>query len=124
MRISIIGAAVSWMTATACVPGPDELAAKDHDIDIAGRVPGASDDQLASVLAQVAYVKASNPDRADNFGQSVALSGDTLVVGAPSERSAATGINGNQADNSVARAGAVYVFVRDGQTWSQQAYIK
>ena len=39
-------------------------------------------------------------------------------------RSAATTINGNQEDNSAADAGAAYVFVRSGSTWTQQAYIK
>ena len=57
-------------------------------------------------------------------GISVAVSGDTVVVGAFSESSNATGINGNQDDNSAARAGAAYVFVRNGTTWSQQAYLK
>src|SRR5262249_56039698 len=40
------------------------------------------------------------------------------------EDSAATGINGDQGDNSMANSGAVYVFSRSGTTWSQQAYIK
>ena len=50
----------------------------------------------------------------DQFGFSVALSGDgnTLAVGATTEDSAATGINGNQADDSAQSAGAVYVFSR------------
>ena len=43
------------------------------------------------------------------FGTSVALSGDTLAVGADGEDSAATGVNGDQADNSAPEAGAVYV---------------
>lgn len=117
MRISIIGAAIFWMSATACVPGPDELPTK-------GLAPGDWDQHVASELAQVAYVKASNPDRADGFGGAVALSGDTMVVGAPGEDGATVGINGNQTDNSKGNAGAVYVFVRDGATWSQQAYLK
>jgi FG-GAP repeat protein len=45
-------------------------------------------------------------------------------VSAPYEDSAATGVNGNQADNSMPNAGAVYVFTRSGTTWSQQAYVK
>jgi hypothetical protein len=32
-----------------------------------------------------------------------------------------TGINGDQADNTARSAGAVYVFVRQGSTWTQQA---
>ena len=62
----------------------------------------------------------------DQFGFSLALSGDgaTLAVGALTEDGGATGINGNQADNSAASAGAVYVFTRTGRAWSQQAYVK
>ena len=75
---------------------------------------------------QQAYIKASNTDQSDHFGASVALSrdGNTLAVAAPWESSAATGINGNQNDNSLRQAGAVYVFTRAGAIWTQQAYIK
>jgi hypothetical protein len=74
--------------------------------------------------SQQAYIKASNTDASDRFGLAVALSGDTLAVGAPSEESNATGINGNQMDNSGLSAGAVYVFRRIDEIWTQQAYIK
>jgi hypothetical protein len=76
--------------------------------------------------AQQAYVKASNPGQNDHFGSSVALSrdGNTMAVAAHWEASAATGINGNQNDDSLPQAGAVYVFTRTGTTWTQQAYIK
>ncbi|MEA2747920.1 MAG: trimeric autotransporter adhesin [Myxococcales bacterium] len=75
---------------------------------------------------QEAYVKASNPGQGDWFGRAVALSGDgsRLAVGALNESSNATGINGNQADNSAYGAGAVYMFARSGTTWSQEAYVK
>ena len=75
---------------------------------------------------QQAYVKASNTDTGDIFGQGIALAGDggTLAVGAPGEASTATGIDGNQSNNTAMSAGAVYVFVRTGTTWTQQAYIK
>jgi hypothetical protein len=75
---------------------------------------------------QQAYIKASNPGLDDVFGYAIALSGDgnTLAVGAPLEDSAATGIDGNQNDETAMDAGAVYVFARTGTTWSQQAYIK
>ncbi|PYK69864.1 MAG: hypothetical protein DME45_00380 [Verrucomicrobia bacterium] len=75
-------------------------------------------------IAQQAYVKASNTDAGDLFGSSIAIFGDTVVVGAPNENSAATGINGNQSNNSAVNAGAAYVFVRNGSSWSQQAYLK
>src|SRR5206468_3153481 len=85
------------------------------------------------LLKQVAYIKASNAKIDDHFGNGgtleghgVALSGDgsTLAVGAPYESSGARGINGNQNDNSVYNAGAVYIFVQRNNNWSQQAYIK
>ncbi|BEP95043.1 hypothetical protein GmRootA79_34270 [Acidovorax sp. A79] len=75
---------------------------------------------------QQAYIKASNTDAGDVFGNALALSfdGSTLAVGAPQEASNATGINGNQADNTAWQAGAAYVYRRDGVTWSQRAYVK
>ncbi len=74
--------------------------------------------------SQQAYLKASNAAAGDWFGLSVAISGDTIVVGALQEDSAATAVNGNQADNSAIDSGAAYVFVRNGTTWTQQAYLK
>ena len=54
-------------------------------------------------IAQQAYLKASNTKAADEgegpgdqFGRWVAVSGDTVVVGANEESSSATGVNGNQ----------------------------
>ncbi len=79
----------------------------------------------SGVWSQQAYIKASNTDAEDVFGWSVALSGDTLAVGAQGEKSATTGIDGDQSDNSATEAGAVYVYTRDGAgVWSQQAYLK
>ena len=74
--------------------------------------------------AQQAYLKASNTGADDLFGHAVAISGDTVVVGAPQEDSSATGVNGNQASNTAPNSGAAYVFVRNGTTWTQQAYLK
>lgn len=70
---------------------------------------------------QQAKLIASNPDQHDNFGHSVAISGDAIVVGAPNEDSNGTG---GQADNSLSTAGAAYVFERSGTTWTQKAYLK
>jgi len=87
-------------------------------------------------LKQIAYLKASNPDVEDHFGcggvldghagWGIALSsdGNTMAVGAPHESSGAKGVNGNQSDNSMYGSGAVYVFVRNGGRWTQQAYVK
>jgi hypothetical protein len=80
----------------------------------------------SGIWSQQAYLKASNTGTMDVFGNTVALSadGNTLAVGAVSESSNATGINGNQADNSALASGAVYLFTRSASTWSQQAYLK
>jgi FG-GAP repeat len=91
--------------------------------------------RTGSTWSQQAYIKASNTGNAavgeayaegDQFGYAIALSsdGNTLAVGAIGEDSNATGINGNQDDNSANQSGAVYAFTRSGRTWSQQAYIK
>lgn len=76
--------------------------------------------------SQQAYVKASNTGAQDNFGYALALSddGNTLAVGAYFEDSAATVVGGNEADNTAANSGAVYVFAWDGAVWNQQAYVK
>jgi trimeric autotransporter adhesin len=73
---------------------------------------------------QDSYLKASNPDQGDDFGWSVSLSGPYLAAAAPFESSAATGTNGNQADNSAIQSGAVYLFVDNDGNWSQMAYLK
>ena len=90
--------------------------------------------RIGATWSHQAYVKASNTKAGDNFGWSVALSGDgnALAVGAYLENSAATGIDGNQTNdcgvaspfNCAADSGAVYVYARSAGTWSQQAYAK
>jgi hypothetical protein len=76
--------------------------------------------------AQQAYVKASNARQGANFGSGVVLSadGNTMAVSSHFESSASKGVNGNQDDQSIPQAGAVYVFSRTGTTWAQQAYLK
>jgi hypothetical protein len=97
----------------------------DNSASSAGAVYVFSRNQFG-VWGQRAYVKASNTGAFDEFGASLALSGDgnTLAVGAPAEDSAATGVGGNEVDNTASFAGAVYVFTRSGTAWAQQAYVK
>jgi hypothetical protein len=73
---------------------------------------------------QQAYLKASNTSTGDSFGRSVGIHGQTLVVGAPFEDSNATVVNGDQDNTEALNSGAVYVFTRNGDSWSQQAYLK
>ena len=65
-----------------------------------------------TVAAQQAKLVASDAQASDEFGNSIAISGDTVVVGAYIEDTGATS------------AGAAYVFTRSGTTWSQQAKIQ
>lgn len=88
--------------------------------------------RVAGEWRQEAYLKASNAQGsntgsgslADGFGEHVAMSGDRIVVGASYEDSGAIGVNGNQADNSVANSGAAYVFKYAAGVWQQEAYLK
>lgn len=73
---------------------------------------------------QQARIVPGNGNLGDSFGHSVALSQDTLVVGAPGEDSSANIINGSESDNSITDAGAAYVFARQNGVWSQQAFLK
>ncbi|MFO0547016.1 MAG: hypothetical protein U0271_01445 [Polyangiaceae bacterium] len=57
---------------------------------------------------QEAKLLPSDGQATDRFGRSVALSGDTLIVGAINQ------------DQLGANAGAAYVFVRNGTTWTEE----
>lgn len=61
-------------------------------------------------------LKASNADPGDQYGASVDVSGDTMVVGAPYESSNATGVNGPQEDNGKPQSGAASTGIRCGPT--------
>lgn len=83
--------------------------------------------RLEGMVSSIGYFKASQPDSYDLFGWTMSLSGDgnTLAVGAIQEDSAATGIDGDAADDSAEDSGAVYVFARQADaSWRQQAYVK
>jgi hypothetical protein len=55
-----------------------------------------------------------------NFGSDVAISGNTVVVAAIVEDSNATGVDGDQSNNSSVNSGVAYVFVTN-QTFSINA---
>ncbi len=85
-----------------------------------------------STWSQQANLQASNANQQfipSLFGQSVSLSadGNTVVVGAPNEGGANSGINNFPSDPTGYQAfgsGAAYVFTFSAGAWSQQAYIK
>jgi len=70
-----------------------------------------------------AHLRSSWSFGGEKFGMSVAISGDTVVVGAWEEGTAATGVNSPPLGNA-GSSGAAYVFVRSATNWSQQAYLK
>ena len=72
---------------------------------------------------QQAYLKSFNSYFYHEFGSGVAVSGDSIVVGARGERSSGTGINPIP-DQLGLTAGAVYVFERTNTVWSQTAFVK
>ena len=125
-------AAISGDVTTLAVGAPHENSGakgingnqSDHSLYSSGAVYVFT--RRGDATAQQAYIKAASPGETANFGSSVALSadGNTLAVAAYYESSAAKGINGNQDDRSIPEAGAVYIFVRRGTAWTQQAYIK
>lgn len=76
---------------------------------------------------QTAYLKASNAEgvdfSGDEFGHSIALDGDILVVGAPKESGDSNSTVANP-NNNTDQAGAAYVFERTDNDWVQAAYLK
>lgn len=99
----------------------------DNSVSASGAVYVFERTLLGDAWLPQGYLKASNPGLNDRFGQALALSadGDTLAVGAFGESSAATGVGGDQADDTASSSGAVYTFARDSaNVWTQQAYLK
>ena len=104
-----------------CLTVNDGKLGSDSDsVVVEARLPSSGSGALQ------AYIKPSNtplfPD-VTLFGNTVALDGDTLAV-TVFDPSCATGVNGNPNDRNCPASGAVYVFIRTGATWSQQAYLK
>jgi hypothetical protein len=125
------GAAISGDGNTLAIGAPhDSSGAKGVNAKQSGEAYGSGAVYVfvrnGATWAQQAYIKASNPHMSAEFGHAVVLSadGNTMAVSAYWEASKATGINGDQSDESIPQAGAVYVFTRTGTTWTQQAYVK
>ncbi len=86
--------------------------------------------RTGSNWAQTAYLKASNAENGDSLGYDMAISqdGNTIAGGAGDEDCFAAGVNpADKCDNDYktdTSTGAAYIFVRNGGTWTQQAFIK
>ncbi len=110
----------SWSQQAALVGGDSatgdlfgEAAAISGDTVVVGAWKNASSQGAAYVFtrtgtswSQQGKLTASDGIAGDDFGAAVAISGDTIVVGAPWQSSV---------------VGAVYVFTRSGTTWTQEA---
>jgi hypothetical protein len=79
-----------------------------------GAVYVYSRDSVDIPFSNQIYIKSNNPDLQNRFGSSLALSenGSVLAVGEIGESTG--GVS----------AGAVYVFARTGEAWSQQGFLK
>ncbi|MGE3482347.1 MAG: hypothetical protein AB7K73_13155 [Gammaproteobacteria bacterium] len=133
-------AALSGDGATLAVTAPLEdsaaLSVDGEELDdcvIIGGVNCADDSGAAYVYARSgavwsaqAYVKPTNTDPLDMFGQAVALTanGGLLAVGAVLEDSLTTGVGGEQSSNTGTNSGAVYLYERSGTDWTDLAYVK
>jgi trimeric autotransporter adhesin len=111
----VVGAEYENSSTTGIDTSPDELAIEAGAAYVFFR--------SGVTWTQQAYLKAGNTGADDRFGAAVAISGDTVVIGAPIEDSGSVGVNGIP-DESAPDSGAVYVFTRSGVTWSQEAYLK
>ena len=108
--------ATATATATASLVAPSQptgLSAAAGSGEAALSWDDASDSSINAyeyyVRAQLAKLADSNGVAGDAFGRSVAVDGDTMVVGAPED------------DDNGADSGSVHVFVRQSGVWSQVA---
>jgi hypothetical protein len=122
------------------------LAVAGYDEDGSGRSVNAADDNelpgTGAIYAfvreggawrQTGYLKGSRSQRNDALGYAVTISADgsTIAAGAGEEGCLNPGVNPSGCDTDTFPAhlpagsvGAVYVWVRSGEAWSEQAFIK
>jgi uncharacterized repeat protein (TIGR01451 family) len=107
---SVSGAAFELFGSSVSVYGDTAVIGAERDATSGGMDAGAAYVfvRSGSVWTGQQKLVASDGDAGSFFGDSVSISGDTLVVGAP----LATTPGGS--------AGAAYVFVRSGSVWTQQ----
>lgn len=82
----------------------------------AARFPAllAASEQMGIGAVQQSRLVAGDAEALDEFGWSVAISGNTAVVGARNE-------DPDHGEGPLTSAGAAYIFVRSGDTWIQEA---
>lgn len=122
------GAASASMAGLLAVGAPGEQSRSSDPVDNSGNAVGAVylfDPDVAGAPEQIAYLKASNPDNGDGFGSAIVANGDRVLIGAPFEASDASGVNGDDGNNSLANAGAAYLFEpNESGSYAQHSYLK
>ena len=107
------GATSDWFGRSVAIEGDTLVIGAPQDDDLGAESGSAYVfRKIAGAWTQVAKLTASDGGASDNFGQGIALSGDTIVVGAPYE------------DAVIGNSGAAYVFVNAGGVWAEQAKLK
>lgn len=105
----------SWLRTAPSGGLTDEGGGEADSPTAIGNLPTSAPDPSAAVgasrleLTESLRLNAEDPEPFATFARTVAISGDTMVLGAPSD------------DQSGIDAGAAYVFVRSGSDWRQQA---
>ena len=100
----LFGQAVALGRGAAAVGAPVDDAGKARDQGSVTVFTGSG-----ATWTPKAWLSGYGPEQAPWFGDSVAVSGDTLAVGAPK-------------DTLTSETGGVYVFVRSGLVWTLQAH--
>ncbi len=92
------------------ISGNLAISGAQQDDDLAPNAGGAYIFERSGTLwLQRAKLTANDAKAGDLFGNTVAISGETAVIGAPG------------VDDAGPEAGAVYAFIRSGEDWIQQA---
>jgi hypothetical protein len=93
------------------IDGDTAVVGAAYDDDGAILSPGSAYVYVRTGSGWLQQVKLTPSDAAanDHFGISVAIDGDTIVVGAHDD------------DDTIVTSGSAYIFVRDGDVWSEQA---
>ena len=107
--------AISGDYAIVTAPAEDENEAGENTLNRSGSAYIFH--RNGSTWTQQQKIVASDRAIQDNFGASAAISGDYAIVGTSSESEDGAG------ENTLDGAGSVYIFHRNGSTWTQQQKI-
>ncbi|MEO5914979.1 MAG: FG-GAP repeat protein [Luteolibacter sp.] len=104
------GAEGDWFGYSVAIDG-ETIVVGVYSDDDAGAESGAAYVfvRAGTVWSTQQKLSASDAEADDWFGYSVAISGETVVIGAPFDQ-----------DTAVVDSGSAYVFTRDGGIWSEQ----